>query len=308
MPNRKNDSSMQRMWGMAAAAVIVLAAVVSVVRAQSPRGVDAFSAGRAAYTAGKYDSAAVAFERAIAADSTVAVYHLWLGRALGRGIESANVLRRPFIARRLKAAFDRVVALEPNNIAGHEELIEYYRGAPPLMGGGIDKAWHEADVIAAINPMRGTITRAALALRIGDSVRARREYVRLAEKFPDSLVAVTTAAAFLADSPQSPVAFRALDQWLRSHPGDVVALYAVGRAAAVSGQQLDRGEASLRTVLAAPGVGVDSTLPRPAAIHYRLGDIARRRGDIVGARRAYEQAIALDPKLTAAKRALESLR
>jgi tetratricopeptide (TPR) repeat protein len=267
-----------------------------------------FAAGRAAYSAGEYAKAIDAFTRATKADDSNASYHLWLGRALGREINNANVFRRPFIARQLKAAFDRVVALEPGNVAGHEELIEYYRGAPPLMGGGTDKAWAEAEIVSQLSPMRGQIVKASLALRLGDSTRAAKEYKVGATRFPDSLAMVTAAAAYLAATPDARDAFGYLDNWLAKHPNDLVVLYAVGRSAAVSGQQLERGERALRTVLAAPGVGTDSTLPRPAAIHYRLGDIWLRRADTLRAKQSYEAALRLDPKLAGALAALKAIK
>ena len=81
-------------------------------------------------------------------------------------------------------------------------------------------------------------------------------------------------------------------------------LYQLGRAAAVSGQRLETGEAALRRYLTRDGAkkAFDGT------VHYRLGAVLERRGDVAGARTEYELAVSLDPRNNAAKRALASLR
>jgi tetratricopeptide (TPR) repeat protein len=111
----------------------------------------------------------------------------------------------------------------------------------------------------------------------------------------------------LANSNRADEAFALLDRYLTHKPNDLVALFQVGRTAAITGKQLDRGEQALRAVLAAPGVGSDPALPAPASAHFRLGDIAARRGTKDQARVEYEKAIELNPRLEAAKRALKAL-
>jgi hypothetical protein len=81
--------------------------------------------------------------------------------------------------------------------------------------------------------------------------------------------------------------------------------YWLGRTAAVTGRELDRGEAALRSLLTTSS----DTGPRilPENVHYRLGDIAAKRGDVTGARTEYNKALALNPKHEAAKNALRGL-
>jgi BirA family biotin operon repressor/biotin-[acetyl-CoA-carboxylase] ligase len=64
-------------------------------------------------------------------------------------------------------------------------------------------------------------------------------------------------------------------------------------------------EAALRKVLAAPGVGTDSTLPQPANARFRLGDILVKRGRTAEAKAEYEAALRLNPQLDAARAALK---
>ena len=101
------------------------------------------------------------------------------------------------------------------------------------------------------------------------------------------------------------LAWSAVDRLERIRPDLPVVCYAIGRAAAESGEQLGRGETALRSYL--------QHTPRPnepslAATHWRLGMIAEKRGDAAAARQAYETAAAMDPKLKQAKEALSRLK
>jgi len=177
-----------------------------------------------------------------------------------------------------------------------------------VMGGSSAKARAEAEAIAKVNPMRGHFARATIANREKDAVSVEREDRAAVAGYPDSLVAVNTLANLLANTNRADEAFATMDRFLTRRPGDVNGAYALGRIAAITGKQLDRGEQALRTVLAAPGVGTDSTLPSPANAHYRLGDILRKRGERERATGEYEMALKLNPRHEAAKRALASLK
>ena len=79
---------------------------------------------------------------------------LWLGRAWGRRAE-ANKLMAFSWARNAKAAFERAVALDNKNREALDDLFEYYVEAPPIVGGGLDKAEVVAKQIAAIDSTKG---------------------------------------------------------------------------------------------------------------------------------------------------------
>ncbi|MEK7240720.1 MAG: hypothetical protein AAB224_09035 [Gemmatimonadota bacterium] len=66
-------------------------------------------------------------------------------------------------------------------------------------------------------------------------------------------------------------AFAVVDAYQQRRPADPVALYQVGRLAAVSGQQLDRGEVALKKYLAV----ALPPFPNPAPFGWRR---ARRHG------------------------------
>jgi tetratricopeptide (TPR) repeat protein len=102
-------------------------------------------------------------------------------------------------------------------------------------------------------------------------------------------------------------AFAALERALVLEANHPLALYQIGRTAALSGQQLDRGEKSLRTYLAMP-VREELENPPIAAAHFRLGNILEKKGDPTAARAEYETSLKIDPKQKLAREALAKLK
>ncbi len=293
--------------------IVVLAALLPTLSAlphaaAAQAGAEQFKIGRALMDSNKADAAVKAFEKAAAADNKNADYHLWLGRAVGTVAQNASVLRQPFLARRVKSEFERAVELDPQNIGAREGLVEFYTQAPGVMGGSIAKAREQADQIAKINPMRGHFTRASIDGNQKDAAGVEREFRAASEENPDSLVGQTALANYLAISNRADDAFAPVDRFLTRHPADLLAQFWIGRLAAITGKQLERGESVLRTLLEIPNLGAAPNQPLPVNIHYRLGDIAAKRGHKDVARKEYEKAIELNPKFEAAKKALKALQ
>ncbi|MFI5310624.1 MAG: tetratricopeptide repeat protein [Gemmatimonadales bacterium] len=267
---------------------------------------DHYAAGRAAMSA-KPDDAVKEFEKAVSLDDKNAEYHLWLGNALGTVAQKASVLRQPFLAKRVKSEFERTVQLDPSSVDGRHGLMQFFLEAPGIMGGSVDKAREQAVEIGKVNPMRGHLARAEIAAHDKDGTAREREYRAAVSESPDSVVAYATLVAYLLNAKRTDDACAVVDNLIARRPTDPLALWQMGRLAAVTGTRLDRGEQALRAVLASPGVGTDPRLPVPANVHYRLGDILARRGAKDEARKEYERAIELNPQFDAARKALKAL-
>ena len=274
---------------------------------QAPSAADSYRAGRAAYDAGNYDLAVKSFERAIQFDDKTSDYHLWLARAIGTEAIGAGIFHQPGMARRAKSEFERALQLNPKNISARDGLLQFYLRAPGLIGGSVAKAREQADAIARANPLRGHLARAALAAFAKDQVTVEREHRLAVLEYPDSSVGVFTYANWLATNARADEAVVQLEHFLTRHPGEPSALVWLGRIAATSGKQLDRGEQALRQALKAPSVGLDPNAPAPAMIHFRLGELLTRKGVKGQARKEFEAAIKLNPNLDAAKKVLKTL-
>lgn len=263
--------------------------------------------GRAQTDSGKSTEAIKTLERAVKTNPQSAEAHYRLGNAVGSEAGRASVLRKPGLAKRLKAEFEKAVELDPTLVGPREGLIQFYLQAPGMMGGSVPKAREQAAEVARLNPLRGHFAAAQVANNQKDLAGAEKAYRAAATEYPDSLSAVTSWANFLSNSGRAEEAFAPLDRYLAKHPNDRVARWWVGRTAAITGKQLDRGEQLLRALLAESQPAEGPRIPTEN-FHYRLGDIAAKRGDKATARTEYQAALKLNPKQEAAKKALDALK
>jgi len=217
------------------------------------------------------DQAVACAEKAVALAPDNADYQDTLGDAYGLSAQKASIFSQFGLAKKCLAAYQRAVALAPDNVEYHQSLFDYYRQAPGLAGGGSDKAAAEAETIKKLDPARGRLAFAAL---------------------------------YVADKKYD-LALAEFDAVLKATPDDYSALYQVGRLAAMSGQHLDRGLASLRRCLELP---VPANTPGYPAAQWRIGNILEKKSDPAGARSAYEAALKLDPKFAQAADALKKLK
>lgn len=275
---------------------------------QAQRGKTAFDEGMRLMRANKPAQAEAQFERAIAADERNGLYHLWLGNAVGQQAPTASAVRQPFMARRIKAEYERAVALDPALLDAREGLINFYMFAPGFMGGDPAKAREQQREIAARNAYRGHLAAATIATFSRDTVGTERALRSAIAAAPDSARPVVTLSQRQAAWGRVPAAFATLDDALKRRPTDIALRYQVGRLAATTGQQLPRGEQLLRQLLTEPEWPVEGILPSRATVHFRLGGVLEKAGRKPDARAQYERAIALDPQLKSAKDALAALR
>ena len=191
------------------------------------------------------------------------------GDACGLAAQNSNLLAKPVWARRCLEGYRRAVALEPENPNWHWSLLGFHCIAPRLVGGGMDRARTVAWELRRLDPTEGRIAHATLCLAEGRPAEAFAEF----------------------------------DPVLKDNPDDFLALYHVGRCAALSGQQVDRGIAALRRCLQLEPPRGEGR-PLPAAVHHRLGELLARLGDHPAAAAAKAEALRLQPDFRPAKVAL----
>ena len=244
------------------------------IAAADPKCADAhFFLAQLALRRNDGEKAIAAAEQAVALAPDNADYQHTLGDAFGSSAQKASVFSQFGLAKKCLAAYQRAVALAPANVDFHQSLFDYYRNAPGIAGGGADKALAEATAIKQLNPQRGRSAFATLYV-------ADKKYDQALAEF---------------------------DEVLKTTPDDYTSLYQVGKLAAVSGQFLDRGAASLRRCLELPPPATPNTPGHPAA-HWRLGMILEKKADLTAARAAYEAAVKTDPNFAPAADALKKLK
>ena len=116
-----------------------------------------------------WDNSVRMAEKAIALDPQNSAYHLWLGRAMGRKAEDSNPFAAFSLARKVKAEFERAVALDADNLPARNDLSEFYLEAPGVLGGDKNKAKQQADYVAKRDPALGSYMYARVAEKRGDT-------------------------------------------------------------------------------------------------------------------------------------------
>lgn len=209
-------------------------------------------------------------EAATTAGPTVSRYFLELGSAYGLAAKKADLLGKLSWARKCLGALQRAVALDPDSIPARNGLISFYREAPPIAGGGIDKAFEEANEVRKRDVIAGSAI-------LGQLFASQRKYAE---------------------------AFEAYEAALTARPDNYQMLYLIGRTAAETGENLERGEQALRRCLQIAPTQDDQGY---AAVHWRLGHLAEKRHDLAAARTEYEAALREHPGFQAAADSLAKL-
>ena len=198
-------------------------------------------------------------------------YFAELGGAYGSAARKAGIFSQIRLAKKCCAALERALELDPDSLDARNGLISFYRQAPGFLGGGMPKAYAQAEEIRKRNPRRG-------GLILGQLYAGERRFDE---------------------------AFAVARELVQAEPDAYLAHYILGRLAAESGQQLDAGEQHLRRCLE---LNPAKDEPPHAAVHWRLGNIAEKRHDPAAARAAYEASLQLDPAFKQAAASLEKLK
>ena len=210
-------------------------------------------------------------ERAVAARPGDAKLRLALGDACGLLAQQAPLLSKLRWARRCREEYERAVALDPSSIDARWALLGFSAIAPRLAGGALERARGQAAEIARLDPLEGRIARGTLSLIEGTPVAAFAEF----------------------------------DELLAREPDHFLALYHIGRCAALSGKDVRRGIDALRRCLELPPPAGENR-PGHAHVHHRLAELLERDGrsaEAAGSRAAVRR---LEPDFRAEKTALRN--
>ena len=159
---------------------------------------------------GDLDGALKYAERAVALAGDKADYHVQLGAVLGRMAEKASIFKQLGLARRAKKELDAGIALDPQNLDGLMGVMLYDVSAPSFLGGDKAKAAELAARIAAVDPVRGWMARAALAREQKDTAAELGFSLRAAAEAPGNFDAQSELAQYYLDHP--PPDYRKLEE------------------------------------------------------------------------------------------------
>jgi tetratricopeptide (TPR) repeat protein len=246
---------------------------------------------RVRFTLEQYDAAADACEQAVHLDDQNSNYHLWLGRALGEKAARASFLTAYSLAKRTRSEFEESARLDPRNAEALYTLGEFYRQAPGIVGGGVDKAQQIDAQLAKIDSSRAHILTANIAEQQKDYAAAEREF-KLAVSGTHPALAWTNLAGFYGRrkrfADMDTAMHSALAAALRDHRASV-ALYDGAGLLTESNRNPELAATMLDDYLAG-----SKSEEAPAFIaHIRLARLKQQLGDPAAANRERAAALAL---------------
>ena len=261
--------------------------------------------GRILFAEDQYDKAAEAFEKATGLEPAKAEYWIWQGHAHGRIAQTTSMFKKIGEAKKCKAAYEKAVAAEPANMDARLSLLDYCLEAPGIAGGGIDIAVEQAEEIRKIDSKTGHEAFYRIYTQQKKPDLVEKEILEALAADPDSADWNYRLGLLAVERRDYDKAAELFESRMAKDPQDLRTWFQIGRIAAVTGKNLDRGVECLKFYLT-QDLKKDGLLPAEAA-HWRLGMIYELRGDSKAAAAEYEEALKINPKFTQAKEALKKL-
>ena len=148
------------------------------------------------YTLQQWDTAVQECSRAVSLDSQNWSYHMWLGRALGKKAANASFLSAFSVAKQTRAEFESAVRLDPKSPAALSDLGDFYRAAPGIVGGGLDKATQIANQLQPLDQRRALQLQGLIAENQSDYATAEQKLKQSVQATAHPAWQWTTLAGF----------------------------------------------------------------------------------------------------------------
>ncbi|HYW52251.1 MAG TPA: tetratricopeptide repeat protein [Gemmatimonadaceae bacterium] len=280
-------------------------ALQRMVTAAPSKATGHFAAGCQHVITAKWDSAAIRFNAAASANPGSSATQLWLGNINGQLARIGDAATKGRLAPVIRAAYTRAITLDGGNVDAREGLMQHLLEVPASLGGDKGKAQEQALAIGKVNPFRGIGAQLSVASSRGDKAAVEKLLVLATTQFPDSLLGWANLSAVQADAQRASESFATIARWQARRTHAMFALFSLGRTAAVTGQQLERGEQALKQYLRGQRGPQD---PPFANANYRLGQIYERQKRVADARAAYQLALNANPRMRDAQVALDRVK
>lgn len=270
-------------------AAVALLGLASVLPLSAQPADPVLDQAKALMNANEPEKAAELLEKAVAAKPNDAMRHYRLGEAYGVVAQQGGMLKAASTAGKVRDEFAKAVQLDPNFIDARLGLMEFYLRAPGFMGGDEDKAREQATEIRKRDAFAGHRAFAAILASKKDMNGARNEYIALVRENPASPKSHYWYAVYLMTADKNyKGASEEFEAALKADPVYMPAVFQIGHVAALSGNDLARGEESLRKYLQYKPVDDDPGLHRA---RFWLGMIYEKQGKKPEARAQYEASL-----------------
>jgi tetratricopeptide (TPR) repeat protein len=220
--------------------------------------------------------------------------HYWLGNAYCLQAQQASVLTKLSWAGKCRDAMQAAIASEPRLVDARVGLMQYYLQAPAIAGGGRGEASALVASTRAVDPAAAQLLVAITAQIDRDLPAAEAAYREALATSGEAPRYRQALAGFLASQERWADARGVLQAWRAAWPQDPMAMFQLGRLAALSGEGLEEGLAALDAYLAHPAPPPEIL---PGSAHWRRALVLEQLGRMDEARVAIREAQRLSPTL-----------
>jgi tetratricopeptide (TPR) repeat protein len=271
--------------------VLLFCSMMQLQAAPLPPQVEAI---RTALRVGDAEAATEAADNAVAAlPKSADAWYIAAG-AYGRMAMQASIFSKLSWAKKSREAYLTAITIDPQHVQAQMDLMQYYLMAPGIAGGGRDKAEAQVARISKLDVAWGHTARATLARVDEDEATYEREARAAIAASPLESRHRVGFVLVLGSKERWDDAFAVLDEGLAKTPEDVRLNYHVGRLAALSGKQLERGLAALEKANAAAEKPDDFSA---GGLLWRRALILEKMGRKAEALPELKRAVQLEPAL-----------
>lgn len=248
--------------------------------------------GRIALADEDNDVAIDRLREAVKLNENDSAYRTWLGRAYLAKLQTVSFFERGVLAGRALENLKKAVELDPANIEARISLGGYYLNAPSIAGGSKKKAREQAEEVLKYDAVEGNAMLAGIHIKDKEYDQAIEKLNACIEAKPDNIEYRYHLGMIYQQLERYDETFDTFEEVLEIDPDDRGALYQIGRTAAISGANIDRGIECLGVYLKKD---VNPGYPGYDGAHWRLGMLFEHKGDVATARTEYETAVLLNP-------------
>ena len=252
------------------------------------------------------DPAIKSAEKAVAIDPQNSIYHEWLGRAYGEKADHASWFSAMSLAKKTRKEFERAVQLDAKNYSARQALIEYDCSAPPIVGGGVEKALPQIKELADMDAAEGHYAAGNCRRQKKDFAVADEEFTKALESDPKSAGLIYDIGDYAVKRNQPERLIAIAEAGERLAPGDPRGKFYRGVALVLKKENTEAAERLLREY--ASRAPTRTGYPRPAAAHAWLGRLFEDQNRMEDAAKEFESALKLDPRNKMVQEALKGLK
>lgn len=208
--------------------------------------------GKSLFMMGDFKKASESFERAVQQEPAKSNYYLWLGRAYGRRAETSSFVTAPGYASKARQNFEKAVQLNPRDGEAVNDLFEYYKEAPGVLGGGLDKASKLLNTIKDIDPAEYHFAMAQLAEKRKEYDVAEQQLRKALDLAPRQVGRVIDLATFLAKRGRYQESDALFQKAEAIAPGEPKVLFARASTYIQANRNLEEARALLKRYIESP--------------------------------------------------------